>query len=154
VNWPSPRSLFEIRSFLGLANYFRRFIQHYAHIAAPLTALLKGADKADRQGRLLQLGKLSPEHAARLTTAFTAHRTTECESAFAQLKQALVQAPVLVKAVIYTPPRPFLHLFTTCKYMFVNTFSDFCFIYFNSFTFTPLFYNVYIVNCKRLHCKL
>jgi hypothetical protein len=58
VNWPSPRSLFEVRSFLGLTNYFRRFIQHYAHIAAPLTALLKGADKADRKGRLLQLGKL------------------------------------------------------------------------------------------------
>jgi hypothetical protein len=54
------------------------------------------------------------------------------------------------KAVIYTPPRPFLQLFTTCKYMFVNTFSAFCFSYFNSFTFTPLFYNVYIVNCKRI----
>jgi hypothetical protein len=45
VNWPSPRSLLEIRSFLGLENYFRRFIQHYPHIAAPLTALLKGADQ-------------------------------------------------------------------------------------------------------------
>jgi hypothetical protein len=27
VNWPKPRSLFEVRSFLGLANYFRRYIE-------------------------------------------------------------------------------------------------------------------------------
>jgi RNase H-like domain found in reverse transcriptase/Reverse transcriptase (RNA-dependent DNA polymerase) len=96
VNWPKPRSLFEVRSFLGLANYFRRFIKHYAHIAAPLTALLKGTEKADRQGRLMHKGKLKPEHEARLAAAFDQSWTAECDTAFGQLKNALVQAPVLV----------------------------------------------------------
>lgn len=96
VNWPTPRSLFEVRSFLGLANYFRRFIEHYAHVAAPLTTLLRGSEKADRQGRLLQKGKLTPEQEARLAAAFDQCWTPACDAAFRQLKQALVQAPVLV----------------------------------------------------------
>jgi Reverse transcriptase (RNA-dependent DNA polymerase)/RNase H-like domain found in reverse transcriptase/Integrase zinc binding domain/Aspartyl protease len=96
VNWPKPRSLFEVRSFLGLANYFRRFIEHYSQIAAPLTALLKGGEKKDRQGRLLNQGKLKPEQADRLVSAFEQTWTPKCDTAFAQLKNALVQAPVLV----------------------------------------------------------
>jgi hypothetical protein len=40
----------------------------------------------------------------------------------------------------------YLQPVNTCLY----TFSAFCFIYFNSSTFTPLFYNVYIVSCKRI----
>ncbi len=96
VNWPKPRSLYEVRSFLGLANYFRRYIKHYAHIAAPLTAMLKGSEKADRKGRLLSKGKLSPEQEARLVSVFERDWTSECENAFGRLKAALVQAPVLV----------------------------------------------------------
>jgi hypothetical protein len=96
VNWPKPRSLYEVRSFLGLANYFRRYIEHYSHLAAPLTALLKGGDKADRKGRLLSKGKLTPEQETRLVSAFEQNWTSECDTAFGQLKTALVQAPVLV----------------------------------------------------------
>ena len=40
-NWPEPRDVSEVRSFLGLANYFRRFIKGYARIVAPLTDLLQ-----------------------------------------------------------------------------------------------------------------
>ena len=59
----------KVRSFLGFANYFRRFIQHYAEIARPL-------DKVT--------GKRS-----------TFSWNQERESAFRDLKTALIQAPVL-----------------------------------------------------------
>ena len=36
ANWPVPRSRREVQQFLGLANYYRRFVQDYARIAKPL----------------------------------------------------------------------------------------------------------------------
>ena len=44
-DWPLLQSTTEIRQFLGLANYFRKFIQGYSSLAAPLTILLAGKDK-------------------------------------------------------------------------------------------------------------
>ncbi len=41
--WPLPRSRAELRSFLGLANYFKRFIPNYSTVAAPLTDLTSEA---------------------------------------------------------------------------------------------------------------
>ena len=37
--WPTPRNLSEVRSFVGLCSYYRRFISGFADLAAPLHAL-------------------------------------------------------------------------------------------------------------------
>ena len=41
LSWQRPRSVSEIRSFLGLAGYYRYFVQGFSLIAAPLTRLMR-----------------------------------------------------------------------------------------------------------------
>ena len=41
IEWLAPTSVGEIRSFLGLAGYYRRFIENFFKIAKPMTELLK-----------------------------------------------------------------------------------------------------------------
>lgn len=73
VKWPQPRTLTELRSFLGLANYYRRFVRNFSAIAAPLTSLM-GADLP--KGKELPWGPAQAE-------------------AFLKLKEALTSAPVI-----------------------------------------------------------
>jgi hypothetical protein len=41
LNWSQPKNVSEIRSFLGLAGYYRRFIEGFSKIVKPLTTLLE-----------------------------------------------------------------------------------------------------------------
>jgi RNase H-like domain found in reverse transcriptase/Reverse transcriptase (RNA-dependent DNA polymerase)/Retroviral aspartyl protease/Integrase zinc binding domain/Retrotransposon gag protein len=78
LQWESPKSVTEVRSFVGLAGYYRRFIQGFSHIAKPLTNLTK---------------KDMP---------FI--WTDRCESAFQELKTRLTTAPVLT---LPDPSKPY-----------------------------------------------
>jgi len=45
VEWPVLRSLRELRAFLGLAGYYRRFVKDFALLPAPMYVLLKHGNK-------------------------------------------------------------------------------------------------------------
>ena len=68
-DYPQPTDLHELRSFLGMCNYFRRYIHKYANIVAPLTQLLK------KDSEYIW--------------------TDSQQQAFETIKQALITAPVL-----------------------------------------------------------
>ena len=42
LDWPRPQSLHDVRSFLGLASYYRKFIKGFLQLANPMTDLTKG----------------------------------------------------------------------------------------------------------------
>ena len=70
MSWERPKSIFEIRSFLGLAGYYRRFIVDFSRIAAPMTRLTRKEIKFNWDDR--------------------------CEEAFQELKRRLTSAPILI----------------------------------------------------------
>lgn len=41
TNWPKPKTLKDLRSFLGFASYYRRFVPHFAQLARPLHELVR-----------------------------------------------------------------------------------------------------------------
>jgi hypothetical protein len=81
-NWPLPQFPKELQSFLGLANYFCKFLQGYSSLASPLTTLVaKTAPKTKRaKGERYTPNTWTPQHTA----------------AFEGIKHALCTAPVLI----------------------------------------------------------
>jgi len=45
LNWPASRNIKKVQKFLGLANYYRRFIKDFAKIVAPLHVLVRKEQK-------------------------------------------------------------------------------------------------------------
>ena len=41
-DWPAPTTIIELRSFLGLSNFYRRFVLGFSHITWPLSQVTKG----------------------------------------------------------------------------------------------------------------
>ena len=70
MSWQRPTSVFEIRSFLGLAGYYRRFVEDFSRLAAPMT-------KLTRKGVRFVWDDA-------------------CEKSFEELKRRLTTAPILV----------------------------------------------------------
>ena len=60
-NWELPRTVTELRGFLGLTNYFSEYVDHYAEVAAPLMSKLKLDRKAENNGSKLVLEWRQPE---------------------------------------------------------------------------------------------
>lgn len=62
VDFPQPKSIHDLRSFLGLTGHYRRFIRDYAQVAKPLTSILRGdlgrTSKSQSKATAIQL---SPE---------------------------------------------------------------------------------------------
>ncbi|GBN31768.1 Retrovirus-related Pol polyprotein from transposon 297 [Araneus ventricosus] len=69
VDWPRPEIVHDLRSFLGLCTYYRRFVRNFSAIARPLHKLSEARSNFNW--------------------------TEECEKSFNSLKQALITSPVL-----------------------------------------------------------
>ena len=70
MSWERPKSVFEIRSFLGLVGCYRRFIEDFSRLAALMTRLTTKEVKFDWDDR--------------------------CGEAFQELKRRLTSAPILI----------------------------------------------------------
>ncbi|GBG81481.1 hypothetical protein CBR_g32471 [Chara braunii] len=85
--WPQPQTVRDVRSFMGLASYYRKFVRNFSAVAAPLTNLTK---------------KDTP-----FLWSFP------CQLAFIRLKKALTRAPVLK---LPDPTLPFILTTDASKY--------------------------------------
>ena len=85
VKWPVPRTVHEVRKFLGFTNYYRKFVYKYAQIARPLNKLISG-ENAKKKHRKVDWGE-------------------DQETSFCELKDACTKTPVLAYADYKKPFR-------------------------------------------------
>ena len=69
MNWPTPRNVTDVRSFIGLAGYYRRFIEGFSKVAHAITSFQKKVMKFEWNSK--------------------------CEESFQRLKNLLTSAPIL-----------------------------------------------------------
>ncbi|KAG7305634.1 hypothetical protein JYU34_009728 [Plutella xylostella] len=74
VDYPRPSNFTELKRFIGLASWYRRFVENFAIIAAPLHELTKGGKK----GGLIQWNKEAEESFLKLKTALTTTPVLSC----------------------------------------------------------------------------
>ena len=77
-DWTQPRTVMDVRIFLGFTNHYHRFIQSYVKVAQPLNALISGNNANHKKS----LVKWNPE----------------CQQAFDQLKDLCTKTPILAYA--------------------------------------------------------
>ncbi len=65
LNWPETESVCEVQSFLGFANFYRRFVKGFSRIAHPLTDTTKGAGQETRKYLALRKKHLLTPEACR-----------------------------------------------------------------------------------------
>ena len=89
ADWKRPENVTELRSFLGFASYYRRFVEGFAKMASPLHKLVaEVAGSKHKRGSGRPLGEVW---------------TRQCEQSFETLKAKLVTAPVLAYADFSKP---------------------------------------------------
>ena len=77
-NWTIPKTVTDVRSFLGFTNYYRRFIKDYAKVARPLNILISG-ENAVKKKKLVEWDK-------------------QCQKAFDALQDLCTSTPILAYA--------------------------------------------------------
>ncbi|KAK7906944.1 hypothetical protein WMY93_015556 [Mugilogobius chulae] len=100
TTWPVPKNLKELRSFLGFAGYYRRFVQGYSSVARPLNDLTSGYPPSRRRSK-----QMTSQHYLNPKEPFADRWTPACQQAFEELIQKLTTAPVLAFA---DPSKPYI----------------------------------------------
>lgn len=83
-DWKTPQTEKDLRSFLGLAGYYRKFIKGFSQIAAPLHSVLSKQEK-----------KVKGKKMVTKEIPFKQKWNADCDNAFEKLKSCLTSTPVL-----------------------------------------------------------
>ena len=84
-DWPTPKSLREVRTLLGFCSYYRKFVKGFSGIVAPLNKLI--VEVNEKEGKPVS---------RRRSKGVNVEWNTECDQAFTKLKTALCSSPILV----------------------------------------------------------